>query len=135
MADRQYNLSFAELIDRLQLVQMKENYGGDYIGEISAVLHDIDWMLQEGIKVDANIIRAIVAMTQANTEIWVNENNEREGVIDSENVDWEKKYKNLLRTHKLNATRSECKARVQELLGGRTDKKLNYHNTEWKISW
>ena len=134
MEQRVYNLSFAELVDRLCLVQMKENYGGDYAEEIRMILHDIDLMFSEGMKMDANIIRAIIAMTQSNVEIWINEDNERKGIIE-DNPDWREKYLNILRTHELNSTRSECKARVQELLGGRTDKKLNYHNSAWRISW
>ena len=131
---RAYNLSFAELVDRLCLVQMKQNYGGDYADEMKDVLHDIDLLIKEGVKIDADMVRAIVVMVQANVEIWLNEDNERKGLIE-EFPNWEQKYKNILRTHKLNSTRSEAKARVQELIGGRTDKKLNYHNGEWKISW
>lgn len=131
---RAYNLSFAELVDRLCLVQMKQNYGGDYSDEMKDVLHDIDLLIKEGVKIDADMVRAIVVMVQANVEIWLNEDNERKGLIE-EFPNWEQKYKNILRTHKLNSTRSEAKARVQELIGGRTDKKLNYHNGEWKISW
>ena len=135
MGQRRYNLSFAELVDRLCLVQMKQNYGGDYVEEMKDVLSDIDLLIREGIVVvSADMIRAITVMVQANVEIWINEDMERRGLLE-ENPDWEFKYKNLLRTHKLNSTRSEAKARVQELIGGRSDKKLNYHNGEWKISW
>ena len=131
---RAYNLSFAELVDRLCLVQMKQNYGGDYSDEMKDVLHDIDLLIKEGVKIDADMVRAIVVMVQANVEIWLNEDNERKGIIE-EFPNWEQKYKNILRTHKLNSTRSAAKSRVQQLIGGRTDEKLNYHNGEWKISW
>lgn len=135
MESRKYNLSFAELVDRLCLVQMKQNYGGDYKEEMRDVLHDIDSLIKEGkVVVSADMIRAITVMVQANVEIWINEDNERKGIIE-ESPNWEQKYKNILRTHKLNSTRSEAKARVQELIGGRTDKKLNYHNGEWEIFW
>lgn len=134
MTERKYLSRFSELIDFVHLYQMKMNYGGDYKQEMDNVLHDIDLMINDGIKVDAKIIRAIVAMTQANVEIWINEDKEREGITD-ENPDWEAKYKALLRTHKLNSTRSECKAIIEGHIGGRKDEKLNYHKGEWKISW
>jgi len=130
---RSYHYTFAELIDRLCLAQMKENYGGDYKAEIQHILHDIDVHLESGVKIDANGIRAIIAMTQSNVEIWVGEDKERNGVEDGRS--WEEKYKSLLRTHRLNSSRSECKARLQILIGGATDKKLNYHQGEWNISW
>jgi hypothetical protein len=132
---RKYLPSFASLIDALHLVQMKMNYGADCIEEMRDILHDIDLMIEGGVKVNADIIRAIVAMTQSNVEIWVNEDKEREGIKEGEIVDWEAKYKALVRTHRLNGTRAECNARIQELIGGRTNKKLNYHNSEWKITW
>lgn len=135
MAERKYLPSFASLVDSLHLAQMKMNYGGDYMEEMRDILHDIDLLIDEGIVVRADMIRAIVAMTQANVEIWINEDKEREGIKEGENVDWEAKYKALLRTHKLNGTRAECNSRIQELIGGRTNKKLNYHNSEWKINW
>lgn len=135
MSERKYLPSFAMLCDSLHLVQMKMNYGGDYTEEMNDILHDLDLLIDEGISVNADMIRAIIAMTQANVEIWINEDNEREGIKEGESVNWEAKYKSLLRTHKLNGTRAECNARIQELIGGRTNRKLNYHNSEWKISW
>ena len=136
MEGRKYLPSFATLFDALHLVQMKMNYGGEYQEEMNNILHDIDLVIkQDGIKVTADMIRAIIAMTQANTEIWVGEDNQREGVKEGENVDWEKKYKSLLRTHRLNSSRALCNERIQELAGGRPNKKLNYHNSEWKFSW
>lgn len=135
MSERKYLPTFAMLCDSLHLVQMKMNYGGDYIEEMKNILHDMDLMIDGGIKVNADMIRAIVAMTQANVEIWINEDNEREGIKEGEAVNWEAKYKALLRTHRLNGTRSECNARIQELIGGRANRKLNYHNSEWNIKW
>ena len=132
---RKYLPSFASLMDSLHLVQMKMNYGGEYMEEMRDILHDIDLLIEGGIKINADMLRAIVAMTQANVEIWIGEDNQREGVKEGENVDWEKMYKLLLRTHKLNGTRAFCNSRIQELAGGRTNKKLNYHDPEWKINW
>lgn len=136
MGERKYLPTFASLFDALHLVQMKMNYGGDYQEEMNNILHDIDLIIkEEGIKVNADMIRAIIAMTQANVEIWVGEDSQREGVKEGEQPDWEKMYKSLLRTHRLNSSRALCNERIQELSGGRANKKLNYHNSEWKFSW
>lgn len=124
--ERKYNYSFAELCDRLHVCQMKENLGGNYADEISDIKHDIDMMIDEGIVIDAEIIRAIIALTQSNTAIWINEDNARKGTPENNN---------LWYTHQLNATRSSCKNRIQDLIGGRLDTKINYMGSIWKISW
>lgn len=127
MEKRKYHLSFAELIDRLMLCQLKESHGGRYAEEIKDILHDIDLVIQEeGIVLDASYIRAIIVLTQANSFIWTNEDNARKGTPENNN---------LYFTHQLNATRSEAKAYLQERHGGRTDKKLNYISGAWTISW
>ena len=136
MENRKYLPTFASLIDSLHLVQMKMNYGGEYMEEMRNILHDIDLLIrEEGIVVNADMIRAIVTMTQSNVEIWVGEDAQREGVKEGETPDWEKMYKGLLRTHRLNSSRAACNQRIQELSGGKTNPKLNYHNSEWNLKW
>ena len=53
MQEKVYYLSFAELIDRLNVTQMKECYSGTdkYAQEIQDILHDIQIDLDNGVKV------------------------------------------------------------------------------------
>lgn len=127
MAERKYYHNFSELLDRLMLCQLKENHGGNYAQEIKDIMHDIDSIIEDaGFKVDGKMIRAIIALTQINSFIWQNESSARDGSPENNN---------LWFTHQLNANRSECKAVIEESIGGRTDKKLNYLDGVWKISW
>ena len=126
MTERRYKHSFSELIDRLCLCQLKENHGGDYEQEIKDIMHDIQLMISQGVSVNSDVIRAIVALVQSNSFIWMNESAARDGNPENNN---------LWLTHQLNANRSECKGVIETLVGGRTDKKLNYLDGVWKISW
>lgn len=130
-----YNLSFAEKIDRLNICQSKECYSGTdkYAQEIQDILHDIQIDLDNGVKVTAEVIRAIVVLTQSNSAIWINEDFAR---LNTNNTDYEKTAKALTYTHKLNGTRSIAKTWIQNLIGGRTDSKINClaENSAWKIS-
>lgn len=121
-----YRHSFSELIDRLMLCQLKENHGGDYKQEIKDILHDIQEHIDNGTVVGAEMIRAIIVLTQSNSFIWQNEDNAREGSPDNNK---------LFYTHQLNANRSEAKAQIEMMINGRLDKKLNYLSGIWKISW
>lgn len=126
MSKLKYHLSFAELLDRLMLCQLKENHGADYKQEIRDIMNDIDFHLNSGVSVDAKLLRALIVLTQSNSFIWTNEDNARNGTPENNN---------LWFTHQLNANRSEAKAQIQALIGGRKDEKLNYMNSIWKISW
>lgn len=126
MSQRKYFMSFSELIDKLHLCQLKENHGGNYANEIKDILHDIQVMIDEGVVVDAELIRAIIVLAQSNSFIWINEDNARNGTPENNN---------LWFTHQLNANRSEAKAVIETKVGGRADKKLNYMEGVWKISW
>lgn len=136
MQERKYMPSFAELIDRLNIVQMKSVFAKEgkekFDQEISDILHDIQLFLDEGVIVTADIIRAIIVMTQANLEIWKNEDGVRE-LNDNRKV--EAIAKTLLYTHALNSTRCTAKTRVQNLIGGRIDPKINYIGGAWDIKW
>lgn len=131
-----YNLSFAEKIDRLNICQSKECYSGTdkYAQEIQDILHDIQVDLDNGIVVTAETIRAIVVLTQSNLAIWLGEDDIRKG--ESTKTDKEKADA-LTQTHLLNGTRSLSKTRLQNLIGGRTDEKINClaSNSAWKINW
>ena len=131
---RKYLPTLSELVDRLSIVQLKEvfisEHKDEYAKEISDILHDIDLTLKEKSAIlDANTIRAIVVLSQMNLHIWHNESNYRKGV---------KGGNNLELTHGLNGIRNIAKNKIQEMVGGRKDYKIDCLASEfkdWEISW
>ena len=130
--ERRYLPTLSELIDRLSISQLKEckipDHKQSYAKEIEDICHDIDLLL-EGVTVDAKTIRAIVVLAIMNTEIWVNEANYRKGLADGNN---------LKLSHGLNGIRNTAKNKIQELVGGRKDYKIDCLAADfkdWEISW
>lgn len=156
---RKYLPTLAELIDRLSIVQLKEvfipEHKEEYAEEIKEIVHDIDQILKsdqkqtvvleddgcstqmvadvktEGDKVyvNAETIRAIIVCAQMNLHIWHNESNYRKGIKDGNNLEL---------THGLNGIRNVAKNKIQEILGGRKDYKIDCLAAEfkdWDISW
>lgn len=152
---RKYLPTLAELIDRLSIIQLKEvfipEYKKEYGEEIRDILHDIDEILSvqgtvleddacgtqqvktskadSGKNINANIIRAIIVLSQMNTHIWYNESQVRKG---------EKGADNLMLTHGLNGIRNTSKNIIQEIVGGRKDYKIDCIAAEfkdWEVSW
>lgn len=141
MSERKYLPTLAELIDRLSIAQLKEvkipEHKEEYAKEIADIVHDIDVILHERAElegvVDGNItgetIRAIVVLAQINTHIWQNESNYRKGI---------KEGNNLELTHGINGIRNTAKNKIQEIVGGRMDYKIDCLAAEfkdWEISW
>ena len=134
MTQRRYLQTLSELIDRLSIVQLKEvfipEYKTEYSQEIDDIVHDIQIILEENKAVlDANTIRAIVVVSQINLHIWHNESNYRRGIKDGNNLEL---------THGLNGIRNTAKNKIQEVIGGRKDYKVDCLAAEWKdweISW
>jgi hypothetical protein len=134
MEKRKYLPTLAELIDRMSISQLKEVFIPEhkdvYTEEIRDIQHDIDLILNEkGGKIDAQTIRAIVVLAQTNLHIWHNESNYRKGI---------KEGNNLELTHGLNGVRNTAKNRIQEIVGGRKDYKVDCLAAEfqnWGISW
>ena len=134
MTDRKYLPTLSELIDRLSIVQLKEvfipEHKDEYAQEISHILHDIDLTLKEkNANVDSDVIRAIVVLSQMNLHIWHNESNYRKGIKDGNNLEL---------THGLNGIRNTAKNKIQEVVGGRKDYKIDCLASEfkdWEISW
>ena len=130
--NRKYLPTLSELIDRLSIAQLKEvfipEHKSEYAQEISDICHDIDVCLNEGGVVDAEVIRAIVVLSQMNLHIWHNESEVRKGTGDGD----------LALTHGLNGIRNTAKNKVQEVVGGRKDYKIDCLAAEfkdWEISW
>lgn len=127
MSERKYNYPFSELLDKLQLCQLKANHGADTHQEIKDIMHDIQLYLDKGIvPLDAKLIRAVIVLTQINAFVWCNEDAARHGSPENNN---------LWFTHQLNANRSEAKAHIEGMIGGKPDRKLNYLDGCWKINW
>jgi hypothetical protein len=132
--NRKYLPTLSELVDRLSIVQLKEvfitEHKEEYSQEIADIIHDIQVLLdeQDG-KITAETIRAIVVLSQMNLHIWHNESNYRKGIKDGNNLEL---------THGLNGIRNVAKNRIQEVVGGRKDYKIDCLAAEfkdWEISW
>tara|TARA_Y100000034_G_C6841775_1_gene380939 strand:- start:286 stop:702 length:417 start_codon:yes stop_codon:yes gene_type:complete len=130
---RKYLPTLGELIDRLSIIQLKEVFIPDhkveYAQEISDICHDIDVLLPENKAMDADLIRAIVVLSQMNLHIWHNESNYRKGIREGNNLEL---------THGLNGIRNTAKNKIQESAGGRKDYKIDCLAAEfkdWEISW
>jgi len=133
MNKRKYLPTFSELIDRLSIIQLKEvfipDHKEEYAQEIRDILHDIDALLPELESIDAEMIRAIVVLSQMNLHIWHNESNYRKGIKDGNDLEL---------THGLNGIRNTAKNKIQESAGGRKDYKIDCLAADfkdWEISW
>ena len=134
MSERKYLPTLAELIDRLSIAQLKEvkipEHKTEYAQEIADIVHDIQLCLDSSDKpIGGETIRAIVVLSQINAHIWVNESNYRKGI---------KEGNNLELTHGINGIRNVAKNKIQEVVGGRMDYKIDCLAAEfkdWEISW
>ena len=130
---RKYLPTLSELIDRLSIIQLKEvfivEHKKEYAKEIADIVHDIDVLLHESDKINADVIRATIVLAQMNLHIWHNETNYRNGVNDGNDLEL---------THGLNGIRNVAKNKIQEINGGRKDYKIDCLAAdfkEWEISW
>ena len=118
---RKWLPTLGELIDRLSIHQLKEVFipenKENYATEMNDIVHDIDIILKENnIKLEGEIIRAIVVLSQMNAHIWYNESQVRKG---------EKGADNLMLTHGLNGIRNTAINKIMEVVGGRKDYKVD----------
>jgi len=140
MENRRYLPTLSELIDRLSIAQLKEvfisEHKEEYAQEIKDIVHDIQLLLNRNTPLDkdkegvtAETIRAIVVLSQMNLHIWHNESNYRKGIKDGNNLEL---------THGLNGIRNTAKNKIQEVVGGRKDYKIDCLAADfkdWEISW
>ena len=133
MSSRKYLPTLSELVDRLSIVQLKEvfitEHKEEYAQEISDICHDIEIILENSDSITADTVRAIVVLSQMNLHIWHNESNYRKGIKDGNNLEL---------THGLNGIRNTAKNKIQEIVGGRKDYKIDCLAAEvkdWEISW
>ena len=131
---RKYLPTLSELIDRLSIAQLKEvfitEHKEEYAKEIEDIVHDIEENIKENnSKITAETIRAIVVLSQMNLHIWHNESNYRKGIKDGNNLEL---------THGLNGIRNTAKNKIQEVVGGRKDYKIDCLAADfkdWEVSW
>ena len=126
--ERRYLPTLSELVDRLSIVQLKEvfitDHKAEYASEIADIVHDIQIHLDNSKEpITAETIRAIVVLSQMNLHIWHNESNYRKGIKDGNNLEL---------THGLNGTRNVAKNKIQEVVGGRKDYKIDCLAAEFK---
>jgi hypothetical protein len=134
MKDRKYLPTLSELIDRLSIVQLKEVFISDHKAEYAQEIQDIVYDIQKHIdenksEITAKTIRAIVVLSQMNLHIWHNESNYRKGIKDGNDLEL---------THGINGIRNTAKNKIQEIVGGRKDYKIDCLAAEfkdWEISW
>ena len=134
MKDRKYLPTLSELIDRLSIVQLKEVFISDHKAEYAQEIQDIVYDIQKHIdenksEITAETIRAIVVLSQMNLHIWNNESNYRKGIKDGNDLEL---------THGINGIRNTAKNKIQEIVGGRKDYKIDCLAAEfkdWEISW
>jgi hypothetical protein len=134
MIERKYLPTLAELIDRLSISQLKEvfitDHKEEYAKEISEIVHDIELILSETDgRITGEQIRAIVVLAQMNLHIWHNETNVRNGTAG---------HSALALTHGLNGIRNTAKNKIQEVVGGRKDYKIDCLAADfedWEVSW
>jgi hypothetical protein len=132
--ERKYLPTLSELIDRLSIVQLKEvfipDYKSEYSQEIKDIMHDIQILIDDNKAViNSETIRAIVVLSQMNLHIWHNESNYRKGIKDGNNLEL---------THGINGIRNTAKNKIQEIVGGRKDYKIDCLAADfkdWEISW
>jgi hypothetical protein len=137
--ERHWLPSFADLIDRLSIHQLKEvfipEYKEKYRKEMNDIVHDIDLLCsQKDIKLTGQLVRAIVVLSQINEHIWYNESNVRSGTDQDLNL--------LKLTHGLNGVRNQTMNFILNLIGetDRRDYKTDclaaeFSNWEIDLDW
>ena len=120
--ERKYLPTFAELVDRLSIVQLKsifiKNNKAQYDKEIEDILHDLDTIIKEkNIKLTGPMIRAFLVVMLTNRYIWENESKAREGGSQQDKL--------LKLTHSINGVRNRAKNEISQELGERVDLKVD----------
>lgn len=131
---RKYLPTFSELLDRLSIVQLKEVFipenKANYGREIEDIVSDLNHLLEtEKPVITGEFLRALIVLAQMNLHIWHNEANYRKGIKDGNNLEL---------THGLNGIRNTAKNKIQEVVGGRKDYKIDCLAADfkdWEISW
>lgn len=129
MSQRKYLPTFAELIDRMSICQLKAIFIPDnkeaYDKEIQDIQHDIDQIIRDkDIKLTSELLKATSVVMLANRYIWENESKCRNG--DSQDLEL------LKLTHSINGVRNVAKNVISKELGERVDLKTDCLAAELK---
>jgi len=133
---RHFLPTFAELIDRLTVDQIKEtlltNRSEEMSKEMKAICQDIDVIInQNKLELSSRFIRIVIILSQMNVHIWYNK--------DKMKVEPEKYDEHLKLAHQLNGLRNQMKNLLLEETGER-DKSSERTNFDtdglkgWNIS-
>ena len=122
MSDRKYLPTFAELIDRLAIVQLKYIFIPDnsdaYKKEMNDIIHDLDLIIKEkDIKITGDMIINIMRVMLTNRYIWENESKARLGGTEQDKL--------LKLTHSINGIRNTSKNVISNEIGERVDLKVD----------
>ena len=120
--NRKYLPTFAELIDRMSICQLKAIFIPEnkeaYDQEIADIQHDLDQMIEEkNIKLSSEMLKATSIVMLTNRYIWENESKCRNG--DSQDLEL------LKLTHSINGVRNLAKNVISRELGERVDLKID----------
>lgn len=129
--ERKWLPSFAELIDRLSIHQLKEvllpDHKAKYAKEMNDIVHDLDEIIKEDkIQLSGDLIRCVILLAQMNEHIWYNESKVRKG---------ESQDLGLLKlTHGLNGLRNQAMNKLLHLINkiDRLDYKTDCLASEFK---
>ena len=127
--NRKYLPTFAELIDRMSICQLKAIFIPEnkeaYDQEIADIQHDLDQMIEEkNIKLSSEMLKATSIVMLTNRYIWENESKCRNG--DSQALEL------LKLTHSINGVRNLAKNVISRELGERVDLKIDCLAAELK---
>ena len=133
MTGRKYNLTFAELCDRLSIIILKSIFIPEnkkaYKEEQELIMYDIDEILmdRDDVKhggrdntnpvISAKMIRAIMIVMLTNRAIWESEAKARAGSPEQDKL--------LKFTHSINGVRNTAKNILSQELGERVDLKID----------
>jgi hypothetical protein len=136
---RLYTPTFAELVDRLAIVQLKAifipEHAEEYEKEIQLIMHDMDEILTaKNANYTAKMVHATLMVGIVNLFIWVNESKAREGGSQQDHL--------LKTTHSVNGVRSTAKNVIAQGMGERIDLKVDSLAADlpkemgnWRIPW
>lgn len=131
--ERRHKLQLGELLDRLTILQLKEvkipETRAMVTQEIEDILHDVNLILTNSPKtqqITAEWLRDLVILALYNSLIWQNESEARKG---NENGNL------LMFTHSINGIRVEARNRLQRMVDGRIEKKVDCLAAEFKEQW
>ena len=127
--NRKYLPTFAELIDRMSICQLKAIFIPEnkeaYDQEIADIQHDLDQMIEEkNIKLSSEMLKATSIVMLTNRYIWENESKCRNG--NSQDLEL------LKLTHSINGLRNLAKNVISRELGERVDLKIDCLAAELK---